>query len=104
MIRKIHVCLKILVLLVAAMRMTSGAQQLPQNSGPSLQDGTPMCIRINRTLSSADAKVAENVTFEFVDEIKTGACPQGTTLCLWRSGFKPGSAQYLSPRVALSPF
>src|SRR2546427_773319 len=37
-----------------------------------LQDGTPVRMRINRTISSADAKVGDNVDFEVLDEIKVG--------------------------------
>jgi len=37
-----------------------------------LQDGTPVRLRLNRTLSSADAKVGDNVDFEVLDEIKVG--------------------------------
>ena len=35
-----------------------------------LQDGTPLRLRLNRNLSSADAKVGEQVDFEVLDDIK----------------------------------
>ncbi len=35
-----------------------------------IQDGTPLKIRINRTVSSADAKVGDNIDFEVLDEIR----------------------------------
>ena len=35
-----------------------------------LEDGTPIRMRINRTVSSADAKVNDTVDFEVLDEIK----------------------------------
>ena len=44
-----------------------------QPSGTSkmvLQDGTPLRLRLNRNLSSADAKVGEQVDFEVLDDIK----------------------------------
>jgi hypothetical protein len=36
----------------------------------SVLDGTPVRIRINQTISSADAKVGQNVDFEILDEVK----------------------------------
>lgn len=50
-----------------------GAEQSIQGSSAVvLQDATPVRIRINRTISSGDAKVGENVDFEVLDEIKVG--------------------------------
>src|SRR5262249_47885908 len=40
--------------------------------GSLLLDGTPIRIRLNRNVSSADAKVGESVDFEVLDEIKVG--------------------------------
>ena len=37
-----------------------------------LEDGTPVRMRITRTISSADAKVDEKVDFEVLEEIKVG--------------------------------
>ena len=37
-----------------------------------LYDGTPLKIRINQTISSADAKVGQTVDFEILDEIRVG--------------------------------
>ena len=37
-----------------------------------LEDGTPIRIRITRTISSADAKVDEKVDFEVLEDIKIG--------------------------------
>ena len=45
-----------------------------------LQDGTPVKLRINRTMSSADAKTGETVDFEVLEEVKIGdiiAIPKG---------------------------
>jgi hypothetical protein len=36
----------------------------------TLQDGTPIRLRINRNLSSADAQVGENVDFEVLDDLR----------------------------------
>lgn len=48
------------------------AQEAKQPTGQVLRDGTPIRIRINRTVSSADAKVGDNVDFEVLDEVKVG--------------------------------
>ncbi|HWO01733.1 MAG TPA: PEGA domain-containing protein [Blastocatellia bacterium] len=37
-----------------------------------LEDGTPITMRISRTISSADAKVDEKVDFEVLEEVKVG--------------------------------
>ncbi|MBC7899814.1 MAG: PEGA domain-containing protein [Saprospiraceae bacterium] len=37
-----------------------------------LQDGTPLKLRINRNMSSADAKTGETVDFEVLEDIKVG--------------------------------
>ncbi|MEN3330650.1 MAG: hypothetical protein V7641_15 [Blastocatellia bacterium] len=37
-----------------------------------LEDGTPVKLRINRTMSSADAKTGETVDFEVLEDIKIG--------------------------------
>lgn len=37
-----------------------------------LQDGTPIKLRISRTMSSADAKTGETVDFEVLEDIKVG--------------------------------
>ncbi len=38
----------------------------------SLEDGTPVKLRLSRNLSSADAKVGEKADFEVLEEIKVG--------------------------------
>src|ERR1035438_3904159 len=58
----------------------SGAQQAaPQQPRASstankfaLDDGTPIKLRLNRTLSSADAKTGDNIDFEVLEEVKVG--------------------------------
>jgi hypothetical protein len=37
-----------------------------------LDDGTPIKLRLNRTLSSADAKTGDNIDFEVLEEVKVG--------------------------------
>ena len=47
-----------------------------------LPEGTPLRIRINRTVSSADAQVGDNVDFETLDDISLGdviVIPKGST-------------------------
>jgi hypothetical protein len=50
------------------------AAQAPVTSsaptGPTLEDGTPVKLRIARTVSSADAHVGETVDFEVLDEVR----------------------------------
>jgi hypothetical protein len=48
-------------------------QTLKPAIGFGLEDGTPIRMRITRTLSSADAKVDDKVDFEILDDIKIGA-------------------------------
>ena len=45
-----------------------------QTSGEKivLQDGTPIKLRVGRTMSSADAKTGETVDFEVLEEVKVG--------------------------------
>jgi hypothetical protein len=47
-----------------------------------LPQGTPVRIRINRTMSSADAQVGDNVDFETLDDVRLGdvvVIPKGST-------------------------
>ncbi len=47
-----------------------------------LPEGTPVRMRINRTISSADAQTGENVDFETLDDVKAGdliVIPKGST-------------------------
>jgi PEGA domain len=48
-------------------------QQAANQTGPlRLEDGTPLKIRLSRTLSSASAQVDERVDFDVLDEVKVG--------------------------------
>ncbi len=42
------------------------------DGNPIIQDGTPFRLRLNRTLSSADAKTGDRVDFEVMDDIRLG--------------------------------
>src|SRR5437867_10446231 len=55
-------------ILIATMATQPLAAQAPQ----TILDGTPVRIRINQTISSADAKVGQTVDFEVLDEVKVG--------------------------------
>jgi len=44
----------------------------PAPSRPTLEDGTPVKLRINQTISSADARVGQTVDFEVLEEVKLG--------------------------------
>jgi hypothetical protein len=49
-----------------------GAAQAQASTGLVLEDGTPIKLRISRTVSSADAQVGETVDFEVLEEVKLG--------------------------------
>lgn len=51
------------------------------DSSPVLHEGTPVRMKINRTVSSSDAQVGETVDFTTLDDIKAGdaiVIPQGS--------------------------
>ena len=60
-----------LVLAMQAQPSSTGGQSsaLPQFR---LEDGTPIKLRVSRTISSADAQVDERVDFEVLEEVKLG--------------------------------
>jgi PEGA domain len=66
----------VLVLLSLSLAESNTAQPAmspPQNGTPSqfqLQEGTPIKLRTNRTLSSADAKTGDQVDFEVLEEVR----------------------------------
>ncbi len=67
----------------------SGAEQTPASAAPSqpppphtLLDGTPVKLRLSQTISSADAKVGQEVPFEVVEDVKVDdvvVLPKGAT-------------------------
>jgi hypothetical protein len=58
--------------IVNALLITAIALQplIPTQAPMSILDGTPIRIRINQTISSADAKVGQTVDFEVLEEVK----------------------------------
>ncbi len=49
---------------------TPSNQSNPQPKGFVLEDGTPVRIRINRTVSSADAHVGDTIDFEVLEDVQ----------------------------------
>lgn len=56
----------------ASQPATSG-QVATAPAGPTLEDGTPVKMRIARNVSSADAQVGDTVDFEVLEEVKVGS-------------------------------
>jgi len=76
----------VLTIFVLATAGFSQVRQLNQPtsslSGTLLEDGTPVKLRIARTVSSADAHVGETVDFEVLEEVRLGSLlmiPKGGT-------------------------
>jgi hypothetical protein len=80
----------VLLSLLLSQTSLSGAQQpvvqQPATSSTSnkflLDDGTPIKLRLNRNLSSADAKAGDNIDFEVLEEVKVSdvvVIPKGNT-------------------------
>ncbi len=70
---------RIVVLTVFVLGMLGFSQSVRQvnqpistTTGPLLEDGTPVKLRIARTVSSADAHVGETVDFEVLEEVRLG--------------------------------
>jgi hypothetical protein len=51
---------------------TTAPENESKNLGPALEDGTPVELRLGRTVSSADAKVGDQVDFEVQEDVKVG--------------------------------
>ena len=63
--------------LIVLLSVVTPAQQVVQGNSQSfapaglvLEDGTPLKLRISRTVSSADAKVGDTVDFEVLEEVR----------------------------------
>jgi hypothetical protein len=68
--------------------------QTPRPSiGFGLEDGTPIRMRISRTISSADAQVDEKVDFEILEDIKTA-----DTIVIPRGGIAWGTITEAQPK------
>src|SRR5229473_2771403 len=70
---------RIVVLTVFVLGMLGFSQSVRQvnqpistTTGPLLEDGTPVKLRIARTVSSADAHVGDTVDFEVLEEVYVG--------------------------------
>ena len=65
----------ILIILIAPQAFHEALAQVNQTS-PSgaltLEDGTPLKLRISRTVSSADARVGDTVDFDVLEEVTVG--------------------------------
>src|SRR5437763_10893378 len=69
-----------LICLLPVIQVSASWQQPPQQvttnasiarpSGPVLEDGTPLKLRISQTVSSGDAHVGQTVDFEVLEEVK----------------------------------
>src|SRR5579863_8750664 len=58
-----------LVVLLAVL-ISSAASQAAGSDTSLLNDGTPLNLRMTKTLSAADARVGDKVTLEVVDEVE----------------------------------
>ena len=56
----------------AMLRTTAATPALLGASGMVLQEGTPVRMRLSRTLSSAQAQVGDTLDFEVLDDVKLG--------------------------------
>ena len=73
------ICAVLLSVLLAETCFSETQQASPQHPTISsasnafvLDDGTPIRLRLNRNLSSADAKTGDNIDFEVLEEVKIG--------------------------------
>jgi hypothetical protein len=61
------------VFFVLAFTVSVFAQDVPQATSPLvLQDGTPVQLRLSRTVSSADAQLGDTIDFEVLEEVAIG--------------------------------
>lgn len=75
-------CALLLCVLLAQVSLSQTQPAAPQQATPQptatsppsnkfvLDDGTPIKLRLNRNLSSADAKTGDNIDFEVLEEVK----------------------------------
>ena len=74
------ICHLLLSVLLARTAFSGIQQATPQQPATSssvsqkfvLDDGTPIESRLNRNLTSADAKTGDNIDFEVLEEVKVG--------------------------------
>lgn len=82
--------------------MVAQAQQvakveIPAAAGPVLHDGTPVRLRLGRTLSSADAHVNDSVDFEVLEDVALN----GVTV-IPRGGTAIGTITEASPKKRMA--
>ena len=75
----------------------TAAPQTPKPGlGFGLEDGTPVKLRLTRTISSADAKVGERVDFEVLEDVKVGE-----TIIIPRTGIALATITEAQPKRRL---
>jgi hypothetical protein len=80
-------CVFVAVTVASAQNPAAAPQERSQTAPATvslnlLHEGTPLRMRINRTVSSAEAQVNDNVDFETLDDVKLGelvVIPKGST-------------------------
>jgi PEGA domain-containing protein len=73
---RLNTLVRLLLVLVTICTVVPGWAQTnsrPSPNGLTLEDGTPVKLRISRTVSSADAHVGDTVDFEVLEEVKVGS-------------------------------
>jgi len=78
---------------IFAMLSPTFAQTKPAVSGFVLQDGTPVKLRINRTISSADARTGDEVDFEVLEELRVNG-----VLVIAKGGTAMGTVTQAEPK------
>ena len=73
------------------LRQESKLQPAPQ--GPTLEDGTPVKLRISQTVSSADAHLNDRVEFEILEDVRVA-----DTLIIPKSGIAWGTITEAQPK------
>ena len=87
-------CFVLLPLNVSAQTINAVPTQTPKEPLTfGLQDGTPVKLRINRNISSADAKTGETVDFEVLEDVKLGE-----TVVVPRGGIALATVTLAKPR------
>ena len=78
----------------AAQQQSQPTQSVPSPTrGPVLEDGTPVKLRINRTVSSGDAHVGETVDFEVLEEVRVA-----NTVVIPKGGIALGTVTEAQPK------
>ena len=87
-------CLVLLPISISAQTAVAVPTQKPNEPlAFGLQDGTPVKMRISRTMSSADAKTGETIDFEVLEDVKIGE-----TVIVPRGGIALGTVTRGKPK------